>query len=199
MLQLKDIAARARIALWTALVWVISLAAGLAGSAQADMVTYTGTTAGEPTWNRPVAATPPTSLSSTGTAVPYSAQEFSVDAAGSYTFLSTATSPRNWDNYTLLYQTSFNPASPLTNALTGNDDDPSVGLSGFSFPLSAGVNYFFVTTGFGNSSFGAFSNTITGPGSITLAAAVPEPSSLVLVCIGLGAAAWLRRHLVAGR
>lgn len=154
----------------------------------ADTVVVTGTTTGAPTWKRPVAnaANPPTSLSGFGTNVPYSVQQFSVGSAGTYVFQSTA----NFDNYTFLYQNSFNPLSQLTNVLIGNDDNPSIGLSGFSLNLVAGTQYFFITTGFANTDFGAFSNNFSGPGTITLGgspSAVPENGPGMLL-FGLAAA-----------
>ncbi len=153
-------------------------------------MTYTGTTAGGPTFNRPLSGTPPTGLSAVGTAVPWSSQAFSVDLAGSYVFQSTSTTA-GFDNFTLLYLASFNPATPLTNALVVNDDNPTIGLSGFTINLTAGANYIFVTTGFANDDFGSFSNTINGPGNILLAgAAVPESGpgliSFGLTVAGLG-------------
>lgn len=166
----------------------------VATSVLGDVLTYTGTTAGGPTWNRPIAGTPPTSLSGVGTAVPYSFALLSVSLSGSYVFQSTAAA---WDNYSFLYGNAFNPASPLTNALTGNDDNPSIGLSGFTFNLTAGTSYYFVVTGFGNTDFGAFSNTISGPGTITRggAAAAPEAGpGLLLACLVLAGLAVAHRR-----
>jgi hypothetical protein len=103
-----------------------------------------------------------------------------VDLSGAYDFLSD---PLGFDNYTFLYQTSFAPGAQLTNVIIGNDDVPP-GNSGFNgVALNAGVNYFFVTTGYSNSNFGTFQNTITGPGNIFLAggATVPEPSTFVIL------------------
>ena len=103
---------------------------------------FPGTTAGGPTWNRPIGGTPPIVLSGIGTAVPYDLFSFYVSAAGTYSFVSTA----NWDNYTFLYRDSFSPTDQFTNVLIGNDDNPSVGSSGFNFDLQTGVNYFLVVT-----------------------------------------------------
>lgn len=151
---------------------------------------YNGTTIGQPVWQRPLANgnNPPTGLSGTGTAVPWSAISFSVTVTGSYVFQSVATAPANWDNYTFLYVNSFNPAQPLTNVLIGNDDNPTIGLSGFTINLTAGTNYSFVTTGFSNTSSGAFSNTISGPGDVIAAGqAVPEGGAgLVILAITAG-------------
>jgi hypothetical protein len=163
------------------------LTLGAALPSLAITFTYTGTTAGQPTWNRPFQGTPPTPpASGVGTNVPYNVFEFTVDTAGLYDFLSVGTNPVNWDNYTFLYQNSFNPAQPFTNVLIGNDDFPSIGQSGFNgVSLATGTSYFFVTTGFGNSDAGAFTNTISGLGNVT---PVPTPALVpgaVALCAGL--------------
>ncbi len=139
-------------------------------------LSYSGTTVGGPTFNRPVAGSPPMTLSLVGTAVSYDFVQFSIATAGVYNFLSLSVSPAGWDNFTFLYQNSFNPASPLTNVLIGNDDFPTIGRSGFSYNLSPGVNYIFVTTGFSNTDAGTFNNSVT---------AVPEPSTYAMM-LGAG-------------
>jgi len=148
---------------------------------------FMGTTVGGPTFNRPTGGAPPTTLSGVGTAVRYSTQAFFTGTSGSYVFQSVATAPANWDNFTLLYRNVFNPASPLLNALVANDDNPTIGLSGFTFNLVAGTQYIFVTTGFGNTDFGAFTNTITGPANVTFGTVgvIPEPSTYALMATGL--------------
>ena len=169
----------------------------VAAITSAGMLDYTGTTAGGPIWNRPVAGNPPVApASGVATDVPYHVQAFTVDLVGSYSFLSTGVNPVDWDNYTFLYSDSFTPASPFVNVVIGNDDNPGVGVSGFTANLLTGTNYFFITTGFSNSDEGSFSNSISGPGNITAGSGVsntPEPSSILLLSSGLLLAAFRLR------
>lgn len=154
-------------------------AAILAFTATAQAEVFVGATTGGPLWNRPDEGLPPIQLSLAGTAVPYSVQPFVVSESGEYSFHSLGIAPLNWDNYTFLYQVSFDASQPLTNVLIGNDDEnDTVGVSSFEFVLSTGVQYFFVTTGFENSDFGGFANSITGPGKVAL---IPEPGAAALM------------------
>lgn len=157
---------RLRSASLTALVLslVCLIALVRASSAQTtvnDFYSYTGDTTGQPVWNRPNAngSNAPNTLSGTATATPYSAFNFRVAATGKYNFLSTTTT---WDNYTFLYTGGFDATQPLVNVTLGNDDFPDTRNSGFNtVSLTAGTNYYFVTTGYSNTSFGAFTNSIT--------------------------------------
>jgi hypothetical protein len=156
----------------------------LASSAQAVTYTTTGATSlAGPTYNRPFTLT---SLSAVGTAVHYNTLSFSVSVSGSYDFLSLATA--GWDNFLALHTPSFNPASGLSNLVALNDDFPGAGIgtAGFTFALTTGNNYVLVTTGYGNSDVGAFTNTITGPGSV-ITGVVPEPGSYALMALGMAA------------
>jgi hypothetical protein len=154
--------------------------------AHALIYTYTGSTAGGPTFNRPLEDG--SGLSGIGTAVSYSTFEFSVSVAGEYTFMTTAPS---YDPFVLLYSPSFNPGSALGNFVAGNDDLLGFTTSGVSATLSTGVNYVFVNTGFGNTDFGSFSTTIGGPGSVT---PVPEPDVAAMLAVGLLMVSLARRR-----
>jgi hypothetical protein len=167
----------------------IALAAALAAAgAHADTYTYNGDTTGSPTYNRALASF--TGLSGLGTAVRYDRLEFTVTQSGAYDFLSLAD---GWDNFLFLYSPSFDAGSPLANGVVGNDDFPSIGRSGFDgVNLVAGVNYVLVTTGFSNSDFGTYTNSVTGLGSVVV---VPEPGTYGLMALGLlGVGALVRRR-----
>jgi hypothetical protein len=163
--------------------------------ATAGILNYSDTTAGGPTWNRPVQGNPPVPpLSITGTAVPYHVLSFVVDTSGSYDFLSTATVPADWDNYLFLYANGFNPLDQYNGVLIGDDDfSTTPGLSGFTAPLTAGTSYFLVTTGFENTSFGEFSNSVQGPGDFG-GPQVPEPATSSLIAAGLAFALFRLRR-----
>ncbi|WP_414552899.1 hypothetical protein [Anabaena sp. CCY 0017] len=185
----------------------IALSVSVILPSEASTISYSGDTTNAPTFNRPETegfeggTNPPTSLSSNGTAVPYYSQLFLVDTTGSYDVVGS----QDFLGIQFLYQNSFNPTTPLDNLLSGNDPFPDEGTSGFSgLNLTANNQYFLVTTGFDNSnnSFGTFTNTITGPGNITLvfepsSISVPEPSSIAsTVAFGIfGSSFILKRKL----
>ncbi|WP_223265498.1 hypothetical protein [Nostoc sp. 'Peltigera membranacea cyanobiont' 210A] len=185
------------------LIPIASAAIGLSVSvilpSEASTISYSGDTTNAPTFNRPQTegfeggTNPPTFLSSNGIAVPYYSQPFLVDTTGLYDVVGS----QNFLGIQFLYQNSFNPTTPLVDLLSGNDPFPDEGTSGFSgLSLTANNQYFLVTTGFDNSnnSFGTFTNTITGPGNITL---VPEPSSIASTIVFgiLGSTLILKRKL----
>ena len=124
----------------------------------------------------------------TPTIVHYDSFAFSVTVSGLYDFLSLAISPANWDNATALYKTGFIPASPLTNLLNVNDNFNTVGRSGFNgVSLTTGTSYVFITGGAGT--FGSYTNTITGPGTVT-----PEPGTYLQMIAGLAILCGVRKR-----
>lgn len=158
----------------------LALAAAAAFALPAHAVTFAGDTSGGPVWNRPVATF--SGLSAFGAGVRYEVTPFTVTASGSYVFQNTA----SWDNFTFLYADAFDPATPLVNGLVGNDDNPGIGLSGFTTALTAGTAYFYVVTGFEAVEFGSYTAEITGPGDVILTV-VPEPGTYGLMGLGLAA------------
>lgn len=151
------------------------------------------TTAGGPTFNRPLEDG--SSLSAVGTGVRYDSFEFTVASSGDYAFVTTGL----FDTFAFLYANGFNPASPLTNLVTADDDliSSPFTTSGFGVALTAGVQYTLVNTGFSSTDFGAFSTLISGPGAIRPSggvAVVPEPDTVTLLFAGVALMAWLVRR-----
>ncbi len=120
------------------------------------------------TFNRPLAsgAVPPTSLSAVGTSVLYDAHPFTVATSGSYNITSACVTPSNWDNFFVIYDTTFDPTSPLTNAIAAVDGATSASATLYGLNLTAGKTYIFVTTSFNNGTQGTFHDTVfTGGGT----------------------------------
>jgi hypothetical protein len=163
----------------------LALLFALAPPAQADILTITGNTVGAPTWNRLTEDLG--FLSAVGTNVAYHMTAFRVSTDGIYTFLSTA----NYDNFLFMYEYSFNPAAPFTNAIGANDDLFTITTAGFADPLLSGTTYFLITTGYSNTDAGFYSTTMGGPGHIAL---VPEPSTWMMSLLGLSLLGFARRR-----
>lgn len=168
----------------------------ICSTAQAGFYTYTGSTTGGPTFDRPLEDF--TELSAFGAGVSYSTLEFSVDVTGDYSFatlglpVDLALPENTFDTFVLLYEGTFNPAEPLDGGVFANDDlqFPFINISGFTTTLTAGENYSYVVTSFDATTSGQFSTTIGGPGAVT---PVPEPSIAGLLALGLGAVGIGRR------
>ena len=161
--------------------------------AMADTYDIFNDTTGASVFNRPTQAGD--ALSDFGSAVPYYAQIFSVNLSGNYDFSAHANTPSSFDTFIHVYSGSFNPSAPLNNFLAANDDasaSPDLGSALNGLTLLAGNSYTFVIDGFGDSDFGQFKATISGPGTIS---PVPEPAALTLVGLGLmGFCLARRRH-----
>ena len=154
---------------------------GLAQTASAEIVTYTGNTTGGPTLD----LTPWEFLDAD--AVAYSQYSFTVDTSGEYSFQVLG----DYDTVALLFETSFDPADTSANFYAGNDDDVSIITSALSAELEAGTTYHFVVTGYDNSQYGQFAAQIGGP---VLISAVPEPSTWLMMGLGLAAVGYSARR-----
>ena len=133
-------------------------------------------------------ATPSTLSSQT---VGYSAINFTVPTDGYYDVVGLSSVANNGNvPYSYLYQTAFDPASPLTNIIGGNDFyNATQGLSGFTKYLYGGANYTFVLSNqFSFSSGGGFTAYVQ-------ASATPEPGAMALLAgwVVTGAALLRRR------
>ena len=166
----------------------ISVGLVLAATAPTLAVTtnFSGTTAGQPEWQRPSSLT---SLSNIGTDVPYEYSSFQVDVSGSYN-MSTITS--GWDGYLFLYNnTGFSPTNQL-QGLLALDDGSTLTTSTIISTLNAGETYYYVQSGYANSDSGAYTGTFNGPGVVTFGS-VPVPGPLGF--LGAGAALACSRKL----
>jgi hypothetical protein len=158
-----------------------ALCVGFVQSAQADVQVWTGDTTGGPTIDLTIFGVP-------ATAAPYQAHAFTVDTSGVYTFQLTTT---GHDSIILLYENAFDPAAPESNFITGNDDDVYWTTSAFAGELVTGTTYYFVSTGYDNGEFGEYKVLVGGPGLIT---AVPEPSTWLMLGLGLVAVGYTARR-----
>ncbi|HEX8387353.1 MAG TPA: zinc-dependent metalloprotease family protein [Rubricoccaceae bacterium] len=153
--------------------------------APALAATLAGTTAGGPTWRRPVCPDPTALVSCdvSSTEAPYRTAAFRVTAAGLHYVRSEVVFP----GVLALYAGPFDPAAPLVN-LAGyaepDADAPAVRRLLLSAALEPGALYTLVTTGLGAGDAGAFSNGVFGPaaGQVVVGAdGEPEPARMDVV------------------
>ncbi|GGY05878.1 PEP-CTERM sorting domain-containing protein [Massilia dura] len=157
---------------------------GLMSTAKADFHIQRGDTTNSPTLD--VGAI----YLDAGNAVPYDVLTFEVSQAGTYQFLVMA----EYDSATFLYASDFDVTSPTSNLLRHNNDLLSPDTSGFVEFLVPTVRYALVVSGLHDNDFGKYSLTIGGPGSVI--AAVPEPSTWLMLGLGLAAVSFARRGAV---
>jgi hypothetical protein len=168
-----------------------TLGFSLIGSAPASAatLTYSGTTnSGGPTFQALVFGSQ---------AAPFDVFHFRVDTTGRYDFSSTSTP---WQNVISLYENAFAPSNNFSNFVSSSTQSPVFGVSTSTFfvpSLTAGTDYFLVTSGYRSTDFGSFTNTISGLGNISpsTTSAVPEPFSIVGTLIGGTAALRMRKKL----
>ncbi len=120
---------------------------------------YSDSTSGGPLWTRPNEGTTCTLSSNT---VNYHVQPFAIDTSGTYFVVSQ----QNYDGYIHLYQDGFDPGSPCTNYLNGDNDALFSTSSELSHALEAGRIYYVITSGNLAGNTGSFNNTISGPGTV---------------------------------
>ncbi|MDL1903145.1 hypothetical protein FBR02_20545, partial [Anaerolineae bacterium CFX9] len=98
--------------------WLSLLSPNFSGTALAQASSFSGAlNTCDPIYNR---LFNPGTLSVTGTAVFYEYQVFTVSATGVYTLTMSASTIS--DAHASIYQNSFNPSAPLSNALYVDDD-----------------------------------------------------------------------------
>ncbi len=98
--------------------------------------------------------------SSSGSAVYYKTYTFMAETSGTLDIetVGGTLSGDPYDTYLTLYQTAFNPTSPATNFLRGDDDSGTLQYaSRLIHPIEAGTTYVLVVGTFGNGVTGDFS------------------------------------------
>lgn len=128
----------------------------------AKSITVTGSlVAGGPTYQRGDNDDVSTYIpSTTGNAVYYKTYTFVAESSGTLdieTVGGTLNGDTPYDTYLTLYQTAFNPATPATNFLKGDDDGGSLQYaSKLIHPIVAGTTYILVVSTYSNGVIGSF-------------------------------------------
>jgi hypothetical protein len=93
-----------------------------------------------------------------GSAVYFQTYSFVAPSNGAFNFQTTQANLTNDgdDTYLSLYQIAFNPASPATNFLRGDDDSGAGYLSSLTHSLVQGTTYILVVSSYSNRSTGSF-------------------------------------------
>ncbi len=150
-----------------------------ATSTSAPLVCIGGITGASPTFQRPREGKPPTSVEPNQ--FYYRALPFTVSVTGTYVMEMTAgnftVGTTSDDGHYALYQTSFNPASPLTNAIDAMDDGGVGSLPKMTDNLTAGTQYILISTTYFSGMTGTFTDRISGPGTITPGATCGLPTN----------------------
>ena len=159
----------------------------MAGSAQSNTISYSGTFTDTPSYHRPSYTNPYTpafNCSSCG----FQSEKISVSASGAYTF--AIVSDNFPDQVGELYSGSFNPASPMANFVGPYSHATYLSGNASTVSLFSGIDYYWVTsTDFGythdHCAAGCtFTTSVTGLG--TISAGVPEPSIWATMLLGFG-------------
>lgn len=101
----------------------------------------------------------------------FEAQPFTVDVSGQYQIqmLSASFAFCGDDGVFALYAGGFSASSPQANRIAANDDfSGSSFLPGFDVNLTAGTLYILVSSTFCEEDTGTYTNSISGPGTISL-------------------------------